>query len=80
MPHAHRCYYYFEIEGFEVEVYEQQQKEGTTTMSIVKAIRNRREATRNRRELQRAFGNAATPGLRDELIFVAQRDLAQRSR
>jgi hypothetical protein len=44
-------------------------------MSIVKAIWNRREALRSRRELQRAFGNAVTPGLRDEIIFVAQRDL-----
>ena len=49
-------------------------------MSIVKAIRNRREAIRSRRELQRAFGNAATTGMRDELIFVAQRELAQHSR
>ncbi len=49
-------------------------------MSIVKAIRNRTEAIRNRRELQRAFGNAATTGMQDELIFVAQREASQRSR
>ena len=66
----------FEIEGFEVELYEQQLEGRTITMSIVKAIRNRREAIRSRRELQRAISNAATPGLRDELIFVAQRELA----
>jgi hypothetical protein len=49
-------------------------------MSLAKAIRNRREANRSRRELQRAIRNAATPALRDELILVAQRELVQHSR
>jgi hypothetical protein len=35
---------------------------------------NRREHTRSRSELSRAIINAPTPGLRDELILLAQRD------
>ncbi len=58
----------------------QTQKERLITMSLAKAIRSRREASRGRRELQRAISDAATPALRDELILVAQRDLAQRTR
>ena len=49
-------------------------------MSLAKAIRSRREAIRSRRELSRAISNAVTPGLRDELILVAQRDMSQRTR
>jgi hypothetical protein len=40
---------------------------------LVKVIRSHREISRNRRELNRAISNAATPSLRDELIMVAQR-------
>ena len=41
---------------------------------LAKAIHNRREHTRSRRELSHAIINAPTPGLRDELILLAQRD------
>ena len=41
---------------------------------LAKAIYNRREHTRSRRELSRAIINAVTPSLRDELILLAQRD------
>jgi hypothetical protein len=41
---------------------------------LAKAINNRREHTRGRRELSRAIINAPTPALRDELILLAQRD------
>lgn len=40
---------------------------------LAQALRSHRENVRNRRELARAFGNAATPGMRDELIMIAQR-------
>lgn len=40
---------------------------------VAKAIRSRRELNRNRREIDRAITNAATPAMRDELILVAQR-------
>ena len=43
-------------------------------MSIIKAIQNRRQAILRRRELQRAFGSAFTPGLQSDIVFVAQRD------
>ena len=41
---------------------------------LAKAISSRWERTGNRRELSRAIINAPTPGLRDELILLAQRD------
>jgi hypothetical protein len=41
---------------------------------LAKAIFSRQEHTRNRRELSRVIINAPTPGLRDELILLAQRD------
>ena len=40
---------------------------------LAKAIKSRRESTRSRRALQSAFTSAATPGMRDELIWVGQR-------
>ena len=40
---------------------------------LAKAIKSHRESVRARRELQSAFGNAATPAMRDELIWVGQR-------
>jgi uncharacterized protein YjiS (DUF1127 family) len=40
---------------------------------LTKAIRNHREMSRTRRELNRAISNATTPAMRDELIMVAQR-------
>lgn len=43
-------------------------------MSLVKAIQNRRQAILRRRELQRAFGSAFTPGQQSDIIFVSQRD------
>lgn len=42
-------------------------------MSLAKAIRSRRETTRNRRELERAIHNAPSPAMRDELLLAAQR-------
>ncbi len=63
-----------------MELYEQQLKDGSITMSLAKAIRSRREASRSRRELERAISNAATPALRDELIIISQREFIQRTR
>ena len=49
-------------------------------MSISRAVATRRAAARRRhlanqseRALNRAISNAATPGMRDELLMVAQR-------
>lgn len=42
-------------------------------MSLAKALRSRREISRNRRELASALNNAATPAMRDDLILAAQR-------
>ncbi len=41
--------------------------------SLAKAIRSRREISRNRREVGRAIELASTPAMRDELIILAQR-------
>lgn len=50
-------------------------------MSLAKALRRHRKSTRDRRELDRAIANAATPALRDELILAAQRsELARHTR
>lgn len=40
---------------------------------LAKAVRSHRESARNRRAINRAITNAATPSMRDELIVVAQR-------
>ncbi len=40
-------------------------------ISLAKAIRSRRESTRNRRDFFRAI-NGANPALRDEIILIAQ--------
>ena len=40
---------------------------------LAQAIKSRRESRRTRRELNQAFGNAPTSGMRDELIMVGQR-------
>ena len=40
---------------------------------LAKAIQSRREISRNRRELEQAISNAATPSMRDDLILAAQR-------
>lgn len=40
---------------------------------LTRAIRTRREDSRNRRELNRAMSNATGSAQRDELIVVAQR-------
>ena len=40
---------------------------------LVRAIQSRRESIRTRRELSNAIANAVTPGMRDELLVVAQR-------
>jgi hypothetical protein len=41
---------------------------------IAEAVRSRRQNIRSRRELSYAIIGAATPGMRDELILLAQRD------
>jgi len=41
---------------------------------IAHTIRSRRENVRSRRAIERAIVNAGSPSLRDELIYVAQRD------
>ena len=41
---------------------------------LFKVIRSHREASRTRRQLNRAISNATTPAMRDELIMVAQRN------
>ena len=40
---------------------------------LAKAIQSRREIARNRRALEHAISNAATPSMRDDLILAAQR-------
>jgi hypothetical protein len=40
---------------------------------LAKAIQSRREISRNRRALEHAISNAATPAMRDDLILAAQR-------
>jgi len=42
---------------------------------LAESFRDRRRAARDRRAIERAISNAATPALRDELITVAQRQL-----
>lgn len=41
--------------------------------NIVRAVRNHREIARTRRAVNQAISQAATPGMRDELILIAQR-------
>ena len=40
---------------------------------LAESVRDRRRTARNRRAIERAISNAATPAMRDELIMVAQR-------
>jgi hypothetical protein len=40
---------------------------------VAQTLRSRRQLNRNRREIERAITNAATPSMRDELILAAQR-------
>lgn len=40
---------------------------------LAQAIKSHRESTRNRRALGAAYSNAATPAMRDELMWVGQR-------
>jgi hypothetical protein len=52
---------------------QQCKQKGTTIMSrISKAVRNRRDTARTRREVSRAIDNAATKGVREELMTMAQ--------
>jgi len=39
---------------------------------ISRAVRNHRDATRTRREVNRAIERAGTPGVRNELLAMAQ--------
>ncbi len=41
--------------------------------SLAKAIRSHRDMSRTRRAVNRAISQASTPGMRDELILIAQR-------
>jgi hypothetical protein len=40
---------------------------------LAKAIRSRREMQRTRRAINSAINSAATPAMRDDLLFAAQR-------
>jgi hypothetical protein len=40
---------------------------------LAESFRDRRRAARDRRAIERAIVNAASPAMRDELIMVAQR-------
>ena len=40
---------------------------------LAESFRNHRRTARDRRAIERAITNAATPALRDELIMVARR-------
>lgn len=42
-------------------------------MSMIDRIRNRRNATRQAREIDRALRSAPTQAMRNELIVIAQR-------
>jgi hypothetical protein len=42
-------------------------------MNIAAKLRARRVESRNRRAVNRAITNAATPAMRDELLIMAQR-------
>ncbi len=41
--------------------------------NIAREFRNHREIARTRRAVNRAISQASTPGMRDELILIAQR-------
>jgi hypothetical protein len=45
-------------------------------MNIAAKLRARRVESRNRRAVNRAITNAATPAMRDELLIMAQRQQA----
>ena len=45
-------------------------------MNITAKLRARRVEARNRRAVNRAVANAATPAMRDELLIMAQRQSA----
>jgi hypothetical protein len=40
---------------------------------LAESFRDHRRAARDRRAIERAISNAATPSMRDELIMVSQR-------
>lgn len=44
-------------------------------MKLAARLRARRDASRNRRIVERAINDAATPAMRNELIVMAQRQL-----
>jgi hypothetical protein len=49
-------------------------KEGAqNTMNIAAKLRARRVESRNRRAVNHAIANAATPAMRDEILIIAQR-------
>ncbi|HWM00717.1 MAG TPA: hypothetical protein VNP92_00105 [Actinophytocola sp.] len=45
-------------------------------MNITAKLRARRVESRNRRAVNRAVANAATPAMRDELLIMAQRQVS----
>lgn len=70
----------FEIESFDVQESEIEQRKEHPMSRLGKAIQSHRETSRARRELSRATTNAATPTMRDELFVVAQRSGGLRPR
>lgn len=44
---------------------------------LAKAIRSHREIARTRRAISEAIESAATPGMRDELLMIAQRSASR---
>src|SRR6478609_10131896 len=47
-------------------------EKGTIMSRISKAVRSHRDSARTRREINRAIERAATPGVRNELLAMAQ--------
>ena len=45
-------------------------------MSMIKRIRNRREANRRARAIEHALRSATSPAVREELLAIAQRHMS----
>ncbi|GAB3853735.1 hypothetical protein ACN26Z_02830 [Verrucosispora sp. WMMD703] len=44
-------------------------------MSMIERIRNRRDASRRARAIERALRSASSPAVRDEILAIAQRHM-----
>ncbi|MBX7269861.1 hypothetical protein KIF24_30130 [Micromonospora sp. Llam7] len=44
-------------------------------MSMIERIRNRRDASRRARAIERALRSAGSPAVRDEILAIAQRHM-----